>query len=103
MLHWNGRAWSRVAFPYLGSAFSPIASDSHGGIWLATASGAGGNTVMWFDHYAGGRWSRVKVPRGDGVQPEVFYLNWIPGTRSLWATGEVDFANDGEAVLKYGP
>jgi hypothetical protein len=33
----------------------------------------------------------------------VFYLNWIPGTRSLWAAGEVDFANDGEAVLKYGP
>ena len=103
LLHWNGKAWSRVAFPYLGSAFSPIASDGHGGIWLAIASGAGGNTVMWFDHYAGGRWSRVKVPRGDGVQPEVFYLNWIPGTRSLWATGEVDFANDGEAVLKYGP
>ena len=29
-------------------------------------------------------------------------LSWIPGTRSLWATGSVDFANNGEAVLKYG-
>ena len=102
MLHWNGRAWSRVAFPYLGSAFSPIASDSHGGIWLATASGAGGNTVMWFDHYAG-HWTRVKVPSGGRVPPEVFYLSWIPGTRSLWAADGVDFADDGEAVLTYGP
>jgi hypothetical protein len=71
--------------------------------WLATASGASGSTVLWFDHYAGGHWTRVKVPSGDDVQPEVFYLSWIPGTRSLWAAGEVDFANDGEAVLKYGP
>ena len=30
------------------------------------------------------------------------YLSSIPGTRSLWAAGGVDFANDGEAMLKYG-
>jgi hypothetical protein len=102
ILHWNGKAWSRVAFPYVGSAFSPVASDGHGGIWLATTSGAGDNTTVWFDHYAGGRWGRVKVPSGHGQQPEVLYLSWIPGTRSLWAAGEVNFASDGEAVLKYG-
>ena len=101
MLHWNGKAWSRVAFPYAGSASSPVASDGHGGIWLATASGAGDNTIEWFDHYAGGRWTRVRVPSGDGEQPEVLYLNSMPGTRSLWAAGQVDFADDGEAILTY--
>jgi hypothetical protein len=29
-------------------------------------------------------------------------LAWIPGTRSLWATGGFD-ADAGEAILKYGP
>jgi hypothetical protein len=101
LLHWNGKVWSRVAFPYAGSAVSPVSSDGHGGIWLATASGTGDNAVAWFDHYAGGRWSRIKVPSGDGDQPEVFYLSSIPGTRSLWAAGEVDFADDGEAILSY--
>jgi len=102
LLHWNGKAWSRVAFPYLGSAFSPVTSDGHGGIWLASGSGAGNSTTLWFDHFAGGRWSRARVPTGHGEQPNVFFLSWIPGTRSLWAAGGVDYANDGEAVLKYG-
>ena len=102
ILRWDGKAWSRVAFPYAGGASSPVASDGHGGIWLATASGAGDNTIEWFDHYAGGRWTRVRVPSGDGEQPEVLYLNPMSGTGSLWAAGQVDFADDGEAILTYG-
>ena len=102
ILRWNGKAWSRVAFPYAGSASSPVASDGHGGIWLATASGAGDDTIEWFDHYAGGGWSRVRAPSGDGEQPEVLYLSSMSGTGSMWAAGQVDFANDGEAILTYG-
>jgi hypothetical protein len=102
LLRWNGRAWSRVAFPYGGSALSPVAADGHGGIWLATANSAGDNTTTWFDHYFGGRWTRVRVPSRDGEQPEVVYLSSIPGTPSLWAAGGVHFADDGEAMLAYG-
>jgi hypothetical protein len=102
ILRWNGKVWSRVAFPYAGSASSPVASDGHGGIWLATASGTGDDTIEWFDHYAGGRWTRVRAPSGDGEQPEVLYLSSMSGTGSLWAAGQVDFANDGEAILTYG-
>lgn len=101
LLFWNGKAWSRVAFPYAGSAVSPVASDGHGGIWLTTASGSGDNTIAWFDHYASGRWTRVRIPSRDGEQPQVFYLNSVPGACSLWAAGDVDFADDGEAVLSY--
>jgi hypothetical protein len=102
MLHWNGRTWSRVKFPYVGNALTSVAYDGHGGIWLATATGTGSNVAVWFDHFAGGRWSRVKAPRRDGEQPLIDNLRWIPGTRSLWATGSANFANNGEAVLKYG-
>jgi hypothetical protein len=102
LLHWNGRAWSRVKFPYVGNALTAVAYDGHGGIWLATSAGTGGNQTLWFDHYARGRWTRVKIPSRQGDQPELDNLSWIPGTRSLWATGGIDFANDGEAVLKYG-
>ena len=102
LLHWNGKVWSRVAFPYPGSASSPVASDGHGGIWLATASGVGDGTIAWFDHYASGRWTRIQVPSGEGEQPDVSYLSSIPGTGALLAAGAVDFADDGEAVLTYG-
>ena len=101
LLHWNGEAWSPVAFPYSGSASSPVASDGQGGIWLVTADDGGDGTIAWFDHYAGGRWTRSRVPSGEGEQPEVSYLSPIPGTRSLLAAGEVDFADDGEAMLTY--
>jgi hypothetical protein len=102
ILRWNGKAWSRVAFPYAGSASSPVASDGDGGIWLATASGTADNAIEWLDHYAGGRWTRVRVPSGDGEQPEVLYLSSMSGTRSMWAAGQVHFADDGEAILTYG-
>jgi hypothetical protein len=102
LLHWDGRNWSRVSFPYVGNAITSIASDGHGGIWLATAKGAGSDLVLWFDHYSGGRWTRVKVPSQRGEQPQLDNLAWIPGTRSLWGTGSVNFANNGEAILKYG-
>jgi hypothetical protein len=102
IVHWNGKAWSRVKFPYVGDALTPLASDGHGGLWLATAAGTGSNVTLWLDHYSGRHWTRVKVPRRDGDQPVMDNLSWIPGTRSLWATGGVDFDNDGEAILKYG-
>ena len=43
ILHWNGKAWSRVRFPYVGNAMTPVAYDGHGGIWLVTADGSGNN------------------------------------------------------------
>jgi len=102
ILHWNGRAWSRVKFPWAGDAVTPVAYDGNGGIWLATAAGTGRDVTFWFDHWNRGRWTRVRVPSRGGDQPEIDNLSWIPGTGSLWATGGVDFANDGEAILTYG-
>jgi hypothetical protein len=102
VLHWNGRAWKRVAFPYGGNASAPVVSDGHGGIWLAGFEGSGPASRQWFYHYAGGRWSRAAAPKEQGQQPLVLSLSWIPGTRSLWAIG-LDSADDGSSILKYGP
>jgi hypothetical protein len=32
----------------------------------------------------------------------VLYLSSMPGARSIWAAGQVDFADDGEAILTDG-
>jgi hypothetical protein len=58
--------------------------------------------TQWFCHYIGGRWTRTAARTTGGQQPLVVNLSWVPGTRSLWATGEVGFSTD-DAILKYGP
>jgi hypothetical protein len=86
--------------PGMGGLSAP---DGHGGIWLAMDVGTGQASTAWFCHYSGGRWTRTAVPKTGGQQPLMVNLSWILGTRSLWATGEVDTADGGEAILKYGP
>lgn len=101
VLRWNGKAWTRVPFPFPGTTDSPVAPDGRGGIWLETNVSSGKGS-LWFCHYSDGRWTRTLVPSEDGEQPLVFNLSLIPGTRSLWAAG-VDLADDGASILKYGP
>jgi hypothetical protein len=92
LLHWNGKAWSKVAVPK-GLSLSSVASDGHGGAWMTSNTGA---LVMY--HYSGGRWTRVPGPARTALQTD---LELIPGTRSVLAAGELsDFVG---AVLKYGP
>jgi hypothetical protein len=99
VLHWDGSRWTRVGFPYRGSADSPVAADGHGGIWLATSNGSGAQATDWICHDSGGHWTRTAVT---SLASDIFYLAWIPGTRSLWAAG--DQANtDYAVILKYGP
>lgn len=84
LLHWNGRAWSKVAVPRTLTVGS-LASDGHGGAWVTS------NKFMY--HYAGGRWTRVPAfaARWQGN------LQLIPGTQSV-----LGLAN-GDNILKYGP
>jgi len=99
VLHWNGEEWTRVGFPYPGSASSPVAADGHGGIWLAMFYGSGEQATQWICHDSDDHWSRTSVT---SLVSDTFYLTWIPGTRSLWAAG--DQASDGlnGVILKYG-
>lgn len=102
LLHWGGRAWARVAFACPGTAASAVAPDGHGGVWLVSSTAPASSGTSWFCHDSSGHWTKAAVPRRAGEQPGIDSLAWIPGTRSLWATGGFD-ADAGEAILKYGP
>jgi hypothetical protein len=99
VLHWNGTKWARIGFPYAGAASSPVASDGHGGIWLAMFSGSGAQAPVWLCHDSGGHWTRTSVT---SLSSLIFYLAWIPGTRSLWAEGDQAANGVNAVVLKYG-
>jgi hypothetical protein len=92
LLHWNGKAWSRVAVPK-GVSPGSLASDGHGGAWLTSDQSA---LVMY--HYSGGRWTHVPGPARTALQSD---LEPVPGTRSVLAAGELS-GSEGVA-LKYGP
>jgi len=92
LLHWNGKAWSKVTVPK-GVSLGKLASDGHGGAWLTPDTAA---PVMY--HYSGGRWTQVPRPAMTDVQSD---LELIPGTRSVLAAAERNGSAD--VILKYGP
>jgi hypothetical protein len=100
LLHWDGRSWSVVPFPYPGNPTSPVVPDGTGGIWLAINSSAGADGSAWLCHESQGHWTRTLVPEPADQSPLVLTLAWIPGTRSLWGAADIDL---GTALLKYGP
>lgn len=103
LLHWNGKGWARVAVSCPGGAAGgAFAPDGHDGVWLAPSGLSASSDTAWFCHDVNGHWTKTAVPRQAGEQPGIDSLEWIPGTRSLWATGGFD-ADAGEAILKYGP
>ncbi len=91
LLHWNGKAWSKATVPK-GVSLSSLASDGHGGAWLAAAGAA---TAIY--HYSGGRWTHVPNPVRAELQTD---LELIPGTRSVLAAAQLSGYED--AILKYG-
>lgn len=96
LLHWNGKAWSRVPVPK-GLNLGSLASDGHGGAWMTS-------NAMY--HYSGCRWTHVPVPGKPGLTTVLQGdLELIPGTRSVLAVAELWDTSHGVegAILKYGP
>jgi hypothetical protein len=91
LLHWNGKAWSKVAVPK-GVSLSSVASDGHGGAWMT----ADASTPVMY-HYSGGRWTHVPGPAKAELQSD---LELIPGTKSVLVTAELGGSG---AIVKYGP
>jgi hypothetical protein len=106
LLHWNGKAWSKVPLP--NGINAGVASDGHGGFWAASYTvhkpeALRSGLVMY--HYSCGRWTRVAVPVKPGLVTnlEAGNMQLIPGTRSVLAGATLlsDSLIEG-AVLEYG-
>ena len=64
-----------------------LAPDGHGGLWaLSETVGLTSAPVLW--HETAGKWSKPIRP-GFGAGAALMELAAVPGTRSVWAAGEV--------------
>jgi hypothetical protein len=106
LLHWTGSRWAKVNLP-AGDLAYPASEDGAGGLWL-TGFEPGPKRGQLYLHWGSGHWKVWKVPNG-GFQPgNVDELALIPGTRSLWAIGNVYGPGDGTvlnrgAIWRYNP
>ncbi|MBO2454589.1 hypothetical protein J4573_46405 [Actinomadura barringtoniae] len=95
--HWDGKKW-RTAKVNSKDCLRQIATDGHGGLWARS----------WDDylvHYSRGKvTARIRAPRGSGEWPNVVSLAHVPGTSSMWATGNARNKGvwDTGVIWKYG-
>jgi hypothetical protein len=107
LLHWNGRSWTRVSLAFPTSFVDFMTQDGHGGIWMVANGPA--RAFRWFTyHLNAGHWSRFTVPVAKGLSLlDLPGISWIPGTRSVWLTGNMAGPPNGNAIfgaiLKFGP
>src|SRR5215468_645926 len=102
LLHWNGSRWRHVRTPFPTEEVGPLTRDGHGGIWIS-AIGSSKGLHACFYHYSHGAWTRVRVPTVPANTTQISSIRSIPGTRSVWAGGEI-LPGDGSArgvVLKF--
>jgi hypothetical protein len=88
LLHWNGRHWARVALAAGISIVDFLTQDGHGGLWAA----ANGPKPSYSPrlYHLNGKWTRYRVPAVKGTTAGTLTgISWIPGTRSVWATGNL--------------
>ncbi len=109
LLHWNGKAFTRVNVPYPVTGPYILSGDGAGGFWLSATQYSKTSYRFYLDHYNGGHWTRVAVPNEPKNQSQLSAMTAIPGTRSVWATGmELPTSDHGTGssqgiILKYGP
>jgi hypothetical protein len=100
LLHLKGTAWTRVRFPSWPVSPFSLVPDGSGGLWMNNfaINASVGPTVV---HLSGaGRWRQYRVPRS-GL---MYDLARIPGTSSLWGTGDLYTRTAVDAAIwAYGP
>jgi hypothetical protein len=104
LLHWTGN-W-HIIKPPAGTSFLGVpASDGNGGVWAVGDRGSDQNPVTSFYHYGGGHWSHRAIPTKPGLSNLTDILTSIPGTRSLWASGQLTNHDDSIElgdIMKFG-
>jgi hypothetical protein len=89
LLHWDGTAWTHVKLGFPTSFVSYMAPDGNGGLWLV-ANGKKPSYPLFLYHFSSGQWSETTMPAAAGMKVlDITGLSWVPGTQSLWATGNM--------------
>jgi hypothetical protein len=98
LLHWNGQAWKWIPLPGSTQARPAIAPDGASGAWVIGATDTKDVTIpaWYFLHWTGRVWTGQRAPvngiPGTGVATiDVLSLAHVPGTRSVLASGLVDY------------
>jgi hypothetical protein len=115
LLHWNGKTWQRVAAPG-NEDLGELTSDGSGGVWAIGNPVNAAQNAYSFVHYTHGTWtSELATVNGipnavsSSATIDVFNIALIPGTHSVWATGDVFYYDQNNIfhqktlIYKYGP
>lgn len=103
LLHWTG-SWHLIKVTLPTSTLGRMAQDGNGGLWMLATRGHYPKAVQYLDHYGPGGWTRQAIPTKPGATTSLQSLTWIPGTRSLWASGSLTAGRQETGdILKYGP
>ena len=112
LLHWTHGRWHKVLFRFPTSFALSSAQDGHGGLWMVS-NGPAPRYAWYFDHLSQtGRWTRQAGPTVPGtkvgqISEQFAPMAWIPGTTSVWATGDLEPQDNSNAaigaIFKYGP
>jgi hypothetical protein len=109
LLHWNGKAFTRVNVPYPVSGGFALSGDGAGGLWLSATQYSKTSYLPYLYHDSNGHWTRYAVPNEPKNQSQPSAMTAIPGTHSVWATGmqmltsEHGSGSSVGIILKYGP
>src|SRR5262245_28933929 len=111
LLNWNGTNWRRIPVPGHVSLVR-LTTDGHGGVWMLGVTTSGQYSFL---HYSKGTVSSEPIPTkglpgGVASDPtfDVFALDAIPGTTSVFATGDVSYVDAKHVghrytvIFKYG-
>jgi hypothetical protein len=102
ILHWNGKAWSRVASSAGTGNAGAVAGDGSGGIWLAAGPDeAPFGTTMDLLHYSNGQLAKTRLPASLGTA-WVPALSRVPGSRDIVA-GTQSVTGHAQSILEYEP
>jgi hypothetical protein len=100
LMHWNGRQWTQAGLGLRRDTLFDLTPDGNGGLWLLSFVSPTRTDLL---HYAKGKITRQKAPATSGTTGDLRSLTLIPGTRSLWAAGDLVRQNHTvAAVYKYG-
>jgi hypothetical protein len=92
LVHRTPSGWTRIAVPWPVN-LTGITTDGQGGFWL-TAFGSSGAALV-LHRSAAGNWTRTSLAQSGFASG----IARIPGTTSLWATGDVNTSSGSNAVI----